>query len=219
MLLDSAHIQEQDAIFVSKVRAKKHQPPVEPLYTTPDAQKMRATTCRSRLRKYFFTGRGCERHVPRRRTHSWFRAGDFGHSGKRAKNSAGCSPATSGVAAMNCCATPIPVENVDYLQIESTYAARVHEDRPDADDLVNKYVSETLKQNGKIIIPAFSVGRTQQIVYVLHELTLRRKIAARPDLRGQPVERALRRRFTSNIPNVCARRFTTRCATTKTRSE
>ncbi len=39
MLLDSAHIQEQDAIFVSKVRARKHQPPVEPLYTTPDAQK------------------------------------------------------------------------------------------------------------------------------------------------------------------------------------
>src|ERR1035438_7194285 len=39
MLLDSAHIQEQDALFVSKVRARKHLPPVEPLYTTADAQK------------------------------------------------------------------------------------------------------------------------------------------------------------------------------------
>ncbi len=53
---------------------------------------------------------------------------------------------------------PIPVENVDYLQIESTYAARVHEQRPDADELVNKLVGETIKQNGKVIIPAFSVG-------------------------------------------------------------
>jgi metallo-beta-lactamase family protein len=39
MLVDSAHIQEQDALFVSKVRAKKHQPPVEPLYTIADAEK------------------------------------------------------------------------------------------------------------------------------------------------------------------------------------
>src|SRR5208282_4559022 len=39
MLIDSAHIQEQDALFVSKWRAKKHQPPVEPLYRVPDAEK------------------------------------------------------------------------------------------------------------------------------------------------------------------------------------
>ena len=45
-----------------------------------------------------------------------------------------------------------------------------------------------LKQNGKVIIPAFSVGRTQQIVYVLNQLTLRGQIAARADFCGQPVE-------------------------------
>src|SRR5579859_5924519 len=39
MLVDSAHIQEQDALFVSKARAKKHLPPVEPLYRIPDAEK------------------------------------------------------------------------------------------------------------------------------------------------------------------------------------
>lgn len=39
MLVDSAHIQEQDALFVSKTRARKHQPPVEPLYRIPDAEK------------------------------------------------------------------------------------------------------------------------------------------------------------------------------------
>ena len=55
MLLDSAHIQEQDALFVSKVRAKKHQPPVEPLYTIADAEKSRDATRRPRLRKVLFS--------------------------------------------------------------------------------------------------------------------------------------------------------------------
>jgi metallo-beta-lactamase family protein len=76
---------------------------------------------------------------------------------------------------------------VDYLQIESTYAARVHEQRPDADELVGKLVGETLKQNGKIIIPAFSVGRTQQIVYVLHELTCAGKLPRVPIFVDSPL--------------------------------
>ena len=67
----------------------------------------------------------------------------------------------------------MPVENVDYLQIESTYGGREHAVRTDADEIVGRLVLETLKQSGKVIIPAFSVGRTQQIVYVLNQLTLR----------------------------------------------
>ena len=82
---------------------------------------------------------------------------------------------------------PIPVENVDYLQIESTYAGRVHEQRPEADNLVGQYVGEILKQNGKIIIPAFSVGRTQQIVYVLHELTCANKLPKVPIFVDSPL--------------------------------
>ena len=82
---------------------------------------------------------------------------------------------------------PVPVENVDYLQIESTYAARVHEQRPDADDLVCKLVGETIRQNGKVIIPAFSVGRTQQIVYVLHELTCAGKLPRIPIFVDSPL--------------------------------
>ena len=82
---------------------------------------------------------------------------------------------------------PVPVENVDYLQIESTYAARVHEQRPDADDLVGKLVGETLKQRGKIIIPSFSVGRTQQIVYVFHELICDGKLPRVPIFVDSPL--------------------------------
>jgi metallo-beta-lactamase family protein len=186
MLLDSAHIQEQDAIFVSKVRAKKNQPPVVPLYTTPDAQKCVQQLVAHDYENPFqlvpgvtvtFRDAG---HIlgsaqvildvqDNGKKFRWLFTGDIGRGGDELLRD------------------PIPVENVDYLQIESTYAARVHEDRPDADDLVNKYVGETLAQKGKIIIPAFSVGRTQQIVYVLHELTCAGKLPRVPIFVDSPL--------------------------------
>ena len=82
---------------------------------------------------------------------------------------------------------PEPVENVDYLQIESTYGGREHSVRTDADETVGRLVLETLKQNGKVIIPAFSVGRTQQIVYVLHQLTLAGKLPRVPIFVDSPL--------------------------------
>jgi metallo-beta-lactamase family protein len=82
---------------------------------------------------------------------------------------------------------PVPVDKVDYLQIESTYAGRVHEQRPEADDLVGQLVGATLKSGGKVIIPAFSVGRTQQIVYVLHELVCADKLPRVPIFVDSPL--------------------------------
>jgi metallo-beta-lactamase family protein len=186
MLLDSAHIQEQDAIFVSKIRARKHQPPVEPLYTTPDAQKCVQQLVAHDYEKPFepvpgvavtFRDAG---HIlgsaqaildiqEKGRKFRWLFSGDIGRGGDELLRD------------------PIPVENVDYLQIESTYGARVHEQRPDADSLVGKLVGETLKQKGKIIIPSFSVGRTQQIVYVLHELTCAGKLPRVPIFVDSPL--------------------------------
>jgi metallo-beta-lactamase family protein len=186
MLLDSAHIQEQDALFVSKIRAKKHQPPVEPLYTTADAQKCVTQLVAHDYEKSFepvpgvtvtFRDAG---HIlgsaqvildiqEKGRKFRWLFTGDIGRGGDELLRD------------------PIPVENVDYLQIESTYAARVHEQRPDADDLVGKLVGDALKQKGKVIIPAFSVGRTQQIVYVLHELTCAGKLPRVPIFVDSPL--------------------------------
>jgi metallo-beta-lactamase family protein len=186
MLLDSAHIQEQDAIFVSKVRARKHQPPVDPLYTVADAQKCVQQLVAADYEKPFQPVNGVTvtfrdaGHIlgsaqvimdiqENGRKFRYLFTGDIGRGGDELLRD------------------PIPVENVDYLQIESTYAARVHEQRPDADDLVGKLVSETLKQKGKIIIPAFSVGRTQQIVYVLHELTCAGKLPRVPIFVDSPL--------------------------------
>src|SRR5437867_3519874 len=75
---------------------------------------------------------------------------------------------------------PERVDNVDYLQIESTYGGREHTDRPLAKAELGRLVRATLSRNGKVIIPAFSVGRTQQIVYELHQLADERQLPRVP---------------------------------------
>jgi metallo-beta-lactamase family protein len=179
MLLDSAHIQEQDALFVSKWRAKKHLPPVEPLYRVPDAEKAVRQLVGHGYEQTFSPMAGVSvtfrdaGHIlgsaqvildvqERGRKFRWLFSGDVGRGGDELLRD------------------PLPVENVDYLQIESTYANREHAIRIDADATVGRLVRETLAQRGKVIIPAFSVGRTQQIVYVLHELTCAGKLPRVP---------------------------------------
>ena len=75
---------------------------------------------------------------------------------------------------------PQPVENVDYLQVESTYGGRLHSAKTDATAEVGRLVRQTLERNGKVIIPAFSVGRTQQIVYTLNQLTEQQQLPRVP---------------------------------------
>jgi len=186
MLVDSAHIQEQDALFVSKWRAKKHQPPVEPLYRIPDAEKAVTQLVGHAYEKPFSPVDGvtvtyCDAgHVlgsaqvildvqEKGRKFRWLFSGDVGRGGDELLRD------------------PVPVENVDYLQIESTYANREHAIRTDADATVGRLVGETLAQRGKVVIPAFSVGRTQQIVYVLHELTCAGKLPLVPIFVDSPL--------------------------------
>jgi metallo-beta-lactamase family protein len=170
MLIDSAHIQEQDALFVSKWREKKHQPPVEPLYHVPDAEKAVKQLVGHPYEQAFSPVDGVAvtfkdaGHIlgsaqvvldvqePGRKFR-WLFSGDVGRGGDEILRD------------------PVPVENVDYLQIESTYGGREHAVRKDADETVCRLVGGALNQKGKVIIPSFSVGRTQQIVYVLHQIT------------------------------------------------
>lgn len=67
---------------------------------------------------------------------------------------------------------PQPMPEVDYLICESTYGDRLHESAPEeTNKLLNIIVDTCLKKKGKLIIPAFSVGRTQEIVYMLDKLS------------------------------------------------
>lgn len=66
---------------------------------------------------------------------------------------------------------PQPMSGLDYLVSESTYGGRLHTDVADAETLLLAYVTNTcVKYNGKLVIPAFSVGRTQAIIFALNQL-------------------------------------------------
>ncbi|HJZ69095.1 MAG TPA: MBL fold metallo-hydrolase, partial [Blastocatellia bacterium] len=64
---------------------------------------------------------------------------------------------------------PAPESEADYLLVESTYGNRLH-DRANPKDRLAEIINATVKRGGKIIVPAFAIGRTQLLVYYLREL-------------------------------------------------
>ena len=179
MLEDSAQIQRDDAAFVSKKRAKQGLPPVEPLYSATDAEKAVRQFVAFNYDRPFPVGDGITvtfrdaGHIlgaaqvvldirENGRAFRYLFSGDIGRGGD------------------DILRDPEPVQDVDYLQVESTYGAREHAPKTNANQEVGRLVRETLDQKGKVIIPSFSVGRTQQIVYTLHLLTLAHQLPCVP---------------------------------------
>ena len=75
---------------------------------------------------------------------------------------------------------PVPVHDVDFLLMESTYGGREHEAPPGVGDHFGEMILRAAARGGKILIPAFAVERTQQILYVLNELFEQGKIPEIP---------------------------------------
>ncbi len=71
---------------------------------------------------------------------------------------------------------PVAVKDVDFLLMESTYGGREHEAPPGYGDRFGEIIRQAVKRGGKILIPAFAVERTQQLLFVLHELLTRGEI-------------------------------------------
>ena len=169
MLRDSGHIMEADVEYVNRKRRRKGLPPVEPTYTVEDAIRS--------LRN--FVGLDYERHA-------WIAPGvrltfyDAGHIlgsafcvldvSEDGRNYRLLFTGDVGRVGMPILRDPQVVPDVDYLITESTYGGRLHGTIEDAETDLQRVVDETFARGGKLIIPAFSVGRTQEIVYALHRL-------------------------------------------------
>lgn len=72
---------------------------------------------------------------------------------------------------------PTFLQEADVLLIESTYGNRYHEKIDEATNKLERIVNETCQRGGKLIVPAFAVGRTQELVYRLHQLVENRDIS------------------------------------------
>lgn len=186
MLEDSAEIQRADAEFVSKKRALKGLPPVEPLYSATDAEKA--------VRQFVTLGYDRPMPVADGVTVTFRDAGhilgsaqvvlDVREGSRQFRYLFSGDIGRGGDAILR---DPAPVENVDFLQMEATYGNRVHSVKGDARQQLRQLVTETLKRGGKVIIPAFSVGRTQQIVYELNQCTMDGECSAVPTFVDSPL--------------------------------
>ena len=169
MLPDSAHVQEEDVYYVSKRRKRKGLPPIEPLYTYDDALAAVGHIQSISYGRFFpvvpgllasFTevghmlgSAGIRLAFAKRNGHtpSLFFSGDVGRPDQPIIRD------------------PAPLPDDETIVCESTYGARLHEPVEEARTALRDVVTRTVARGGKVIIPSFAVGRTQTIVYFLHE--------------------------------------------------
>jgi metallo-beta-lactamase family protein len=171
MLLDSGRIQENDIDFLNKQRARKGEAPTVPIYTQADAEAAIP----------FFTGIGFRQAVTVTDGASvtFHTAGHILGSAIVAldlhENATGTDwrlvfSGDLGRYDMPILRSPEAIERADLLLIESTYGDRLHGTPEEARKKLREIVRATARRQGKVIIPAFAVGRTQEIVYALNHL-------------------------------------------------
>lgn len=170
MLADSAHIQEEDAKHLNEKNDRAGRPLVEPFYDARDA------VAALRLMKTVGYGRAISAAPGVHAT--FFEAGHMlGSAGILIEIAADQGKTTRLVFTgdMGRFDTPIlfnpaPLPACDYLICESTYGGRATAAGGDLHELFLDVVQSTVERQGKVVIPAFSVGRTQTIVYTLTHL-------------------------------------------------
>jgi metallo-beta-lactamase family protein len=168
MLGDAAKIQEEDAAYLNRQRGKG-EPKIEPLFTGRDVYR---TLLRLQAVPYdtpVAVGRGLEA--------TFVDAGHLlgsamislrmdGSGGERRLTFTG----DLGRAGLPILRDPSPVPPGDLVISESTYGGHTHEPVEETAERLGEVVGRTAGRGGKLLIPAFSVGRTQTIVYFLHQL-------------------------------------------------
>jgi metallo-beta-lactamase family protein len=169
MIRDSGRIQESDAEFINKKRARHGGEPIEPLYTEQDAAEVAGMFKGVDYAEAFepipgvvarlydaghilgSAGVSLEIEEKGKKIRLWF-SGDIGRY------------------RMPLLRDPILPEAVDYMIMESTYGDKPHGDPDKAFIEFREVVKRTMERGGKVIVPAFSVGRTQELVYNLNEM-------------------------------------------------
>lgn len=179
MLMDSAHIQQKDVEFVNKRRKKQGKNLFEPLYTEEEVYKTNRNFVAINYLKEFnitsdiqltFYDAG---HIlgsaisflkikEKGRIINFAFSGDIGRPG------------------LPILKDPQKIPDVDFFISESTYGGRFHDDPVETESKLISVIEKAIARNGKIIIPAFSVGRTQEVVFELNKIFSSKKVKEIP---------------------------------------
>lgn len=189
LLEDSAVIQRDDTKFINKRRAKQGLPPYEPLYDLEDAAKSMELFEPVEYDKWInieegvallFTDAGHIigsaavhlRITEEGKTKQLTFSGDVGRYNDAILRS------------------PQAFSQADYIILESTYGNRLHDEVHGTRDTLAEWIEKTcIQKKGKLIIPAFSVGRTQELLYELNQLGLEKRLPAVPVYVDSPLSR------------------------------
>jgi len=171
MLMDSGGIQEQDAEYVNKQRARAGEPPIQPIYTRADAQRS--------LGQFIAVGFDRTVHVADGVDVTFHQVGHILgaawvsidlHELDTGKRWRLVFSGDIGRAQSMLLRPPTRPDVADILILESTYGDRLHESVDASSKALRDVVNATAKRRGKVIIPSFAVGRTQELVYALNKL-------------------------------------------------
>lgn len=200
MLLDSAHIQESDAEWKNRKAERSGAPKVEPLYTVADAENVKqyVTTC-----EYGQDVELCEGVS--------VRFADAGHLLGSA-----CITVTAtengetkkiifsgdlGNVDQPIIRDPSHFAGADYVIMESTYGNRNHTEVWSYTDDLAQIIDETMAKGGNVVIPAFAVGRTQELLYFIREIKDKGLVKSNPDFPVY-IDSPLARRATTILPVI-----------------
>ncbi len=166
LLQDSAHLQEKDAQYKNKKLKRQNQPLIEPLYTINDAIDALSNVIGVRYREKLEILPGIE-----------IRLQDAGHilgsasveiwlqeGGKERKIVFSGDLGQYDTPILN---DPAVITAADHVIVESTYGNRRHRDRQSTIEEIGQVIQDAAKEKGNLLIPAFSIGRSQEILYYL----------------------------------------------------
>jgi|SRR5579871_156016 len=191
MLRDTAHIQEKDAEFLNKRLEKRktaglENGAVEPLYGMEDAER---TLPLFRPVDYHT----CQQLGPDLRYQCYDAGHILGSSSIQIEDTSARPPVRLtfsgdvGRVHLPIIRDPDRPVPADYLILESTYGGRRHKDSAHVVNKLADVVNRTARRGGRIIVPAFAVGRTQQLVLLLHQLANEKRIPGIPIFVDSPL--------------------------------
>ena len=179
LLPDSARLQEEDAQYNNRHQSSKHKPAL-PLYTVEDAdralrqlvplpfeEQIEAAGLRIRLRTAGHIVGASSVELTSATTTVLF-SGDLGRPDDPIMQ------------------PPSPIARADYVVVESTYGDRLH-DPQDAEEVLGKAIQRTAARGGIVVVPAFAVGRAQEVLYAIYRLKARGAIPKVPVYLNSPM--------------------------------
>ncbi len=176
LLEDSAEIQEDDVKYQNKRRAAEGLPYLQPLYTTEDAKKATDHFVEQNYGVWFNVTDGVQAMYT-----------DAGHiigsacvhvkvneDGKETRLTFSGDVGRYRDAILK---SPETFPQADYILLESTYGNSLHDNNVTTPDMLLRWIEKAcLQKKGKLIMPAFSVGRTQELLYALNQLELENRL-------------------------------------------